>query len=161
MIYQNFTNFLKNRTIELMGLSLIFITLLLSISFLSYSPNDPTFIYGAETNNIKNILGIYGGIVADFLLQSFGLTSFLILITVFSWGLSLIIKKNIYKIKYKIFYLFLYIIFSCLFIYVSYNNSFWLIDNGNSGFVGQIIFNKIIIIFPLLNHDYSVSSFLV
>ena len=161
MIYQNFTNFLKNRTIELMGLSLIFITLLLSISFLSYSPNDPTFIYGAETNNIKNILGIYGGIVADFLLQSFGLTSFLILITVFSWGLSLIIKKNIYKIKYKIFYLFLYIIFSCLFIYVSYNNSFWLIDNGNSGFVGQIIFNKIIIIFPLLNHDYSVFSFLV
>ena len=161
MIYQNFTNFLKNRTIELMGLSLIFITLLLSISFLSYSPNGPTFIYGAETNNIKNILGIYGGIVADFLLQSFGLTSFLILITVFSWGLSLIIKKNIYKIKYKIFYLFLYIIFSCLFIYVSYNNSFWLIDNGNSGFVGQIIFNKIIIIFPLLNHDYSVFSFLV
>jgi len=161
MIYQNFTNFLKNRTIELMGLSLIFITLLLSISFLSYSPNDPTFIYGAETNNIKNILGIYGGIVADFLLQSFGLTSFLILITLFSWGLSLIIKKNIYKIKYKIFYLFLYIIFSCLFIYVSYNNSFWLIDNGISGFVGQIIFNKIITIFPLLNHDYSVFSFLV
>ena len=90
MIYQNFTNFLKNRTIELIGLCLIFIALLLSISFFSYSPNDPTFLYGAENINIKNLLGIYGGIVADFLLQSFGLTSFLILITITSWGINLI-----------------------------------------------------------------------
>ena len=42
MIYKNFTNFLRNRTIELMGLCLIFIALLLAASFFSYSPNDPT-----------------------------------------------------------------------------------------------------------------------
>ena len=161
MIYQNFTNFLKNRTIELLGLSLVFFAVLLSVSFFSYTPNDPTFLYGSETNNIKNLLGLYGGIVADFLLQSFGLTSFLVLITILSWGLNLIIKKKIKKIKYKFFYLFLYIIFSCLFIYSSYNNSFWLIDNGNSGFVGQIIFDEIIIILPFVKHEYSTFFFLV
>ena len=131
MIYQNFTNFLKNRTIELIGLTLILFALLLTLSFFSYSPNDPTLVFGAETKNISNLLGVYGGIVADFLLQSFGLTSFLILLTIISWGLNLIFKKEIKEIKYKIFYLFLYIIFSCLFIYSSFNNSFWLIDNGN------------------------------
>ena len=161
MIYQNFTNFLKNRAIELIGLSLIFIALLLSISFISYSPNDPTFLFSAESTNIKNLLGLYGGIVADFLLQSFGLTSFLVLITIISWGVNLTFKKKLKKIKYKFLYLFLYIIFICLFIYTSYNNSFWLIDNGNSGFVGEIIFNKIENIIPLIKHDYSVFFFLI
>ncbi|MDC0426499.1 DNA translocase FtsK 4TM domain-containing protein [Pelagibacteraceae bacterium] len=161
MIYQNFTNFLKNRTIELMGLCLIFAALLFAVSFFSYSPNDPTFVYGAEVGNINNLLGIYGGIIADFLLQSFGLTSFLILLTIISWGLNLIIKKELKKIKYKFFYLCLYIIFSCLFIYATYNNSFWLIDNGNSGFVGQIIFSKISTLIPIINHEYSVFVFLI
>jgi|TARA_B110000037_G_scaffold220091_1_gene286864 DNA segregation ATPase FtsK/SpoIIIE, S-DNA-T family len=161
MIYQNFTNFLKNRAIELMGLSLIFMAILFSISFFSYSPGDPTFVYGPSSDNINNLLGVYGGIIADFLLQSFGLTSFLILITFVSWGLNLIIKKELKNLKYKIFYLFLYIIFNCLFIYTFYNNSFWLIDNGNSGFVGQIIYIKISNLIPMPQQDYIIFIFLV
>ena len=161
MIYQNFTNFLKNRIIELIGLSLIFTAFLFALSFFSYSPSDPTFVYGEESVNINNLLGIYGGIVADFLLQSFGLTSFLILITLLSWGINLITIKKVNKIKYKLFYLVLYIIFNCLFIYSTYNNSFWLIDNGNSGFVGQIIFDKISSLIPILNYDYIFFVFLI
>ena len=68
MIYKNITNFLKNRTIELIGLTLISVALLLVISFLSYSPSDPSFIYGTENVPINNLLGIYGGLVVDFLL---------------------------------------------------------------------------------------------
>jgi DNA segregation ATPase FtsK/SpoIIIE, S-DNA-T family len=161
MIFQNITNFLKNRTIELIGLILIFSSFLLSASFFSYSPSDPTIVYGSETNDVKNLLGVYGGIISDFLLQSFGLTSFLILITIISWGLNLIIKREIKKIKYKLFYLVLYILFSCLFIYTTFNNSFWLIDNGNSGFVGQIIFGKISSALPLIKHEYSAFVFLI
>jgi len=156
MIYKNFTIFLKNRAIELMGLSLIFIALLLMASFFSYSPNDPTVIYGTEIIKTNNLLGVYGGIVADFLLQSFGLTSFLILITIMSWGINLIAKKKLKKIKFKIFYLFLYILFTCILIYLTYNNSFWLIDNGNSGFVGQILYNKVVNLFPFIRHDYTI-----
>ena len=29
----------------------------------------------------------------------------------------------------------LYLIFGCVLVYITYNQSFWLIDNGNSGFV--------------------------
>ena len=154
MIYKNFTNFLKNRAIELMGLCLVFAALLLIVSFFSYSPNDTTFLYKTDAIKINNLLGIYGGAVADFLLQSLGLTSFLVLATIISWGINLIIKKEIKKIKLKIFYLFLYILFTCILIYITFNNSFWLIDNGNSGFVGQILYNKIINIFPFIKHDY-------
>ncbi len=94
MIYKNITEFLKKRAIELVGLIIISTSFLLALSFLSYSPNDPTFVYGTTDIFINNILGIYGSLVADFLLQSFGLTSFLILITIVSWGFSLIFKKK-------------------------------------------------------------------
>jgi S-DNA-T family DNA segregation ATPase FtsK/SpoIIIE len=155
MIYKNFINFLKNRIIEFIGLILLFIAFLLAVSFFSYSPSDPTFIYGTDSIKINNLLGVYGGVVADFLLQSFGLISFLVLITIVSWGISLIVKKKIKRIKLKIFYMFLYILFSCILIYPTYNNSFWLIDNGNSGFVGDILYNKIVSVLPFVNNDYT------
>ena len=161
MIYRNFTNFLKNRAIELMGLCLIFIVLLLTASFFSYSPSDPTLVYGADTIKVNNLLGVYGSIIADFLLQSLGLTSFLVLTTIGSWGINLIVKKELKKIKFKIFYLLIYISFASILIYTTYNNSFWLIDNGNSGFVGQILYNKITNIFPFINHDYTIFVLIV
>ena len=156
MIYKNITDFLKKRTIELIGLFLIFSALLLSISFFSYSPSDPTFIHGSQNVAINNLLGIYGSLVADFLLQSFGLGSFLFLITITIWGISLIIKKKIHKIQLKIFYLILYLIFICLFIHIIFNNSFWLIDNGNSGFVGQALYDLVLNFLPNINNKYIV-----
>ena len=154
MIYKNIISFLKKRTIELIGLSIISSSLLLAISFFSYSPSDPTFVHGTGDNNINNLLGIYGGLVADFLLQSFGLAAFLIIITFTTWGIALIFQKEIKKILFKFFYLVMYLIFTCIFIYATFNNSFWLIDNGNSGFVGQILYNKISVILPNLNNEY-------
>jgi len=161
MIYKNFTIFLKNRAIELVGLCLVFVALLLAASFYSYSPNDLTFIYETDTTKTNNLLGIYGGMIADFLLQSLGLTTFLILVTLASWGISLIVNKEIKKIKFKILYLFLYILLTCILIYITYNNSFWLIDNGNSGFVGQILYEKIINVLPFIKHNYTVFVLLI
>ena len=154
MIYKNIIDFLKNRSIELIGLFLISIALLLAISFFSYSPNDPTLIHGTELVDINNLLGIYGGLIADFLLQSFGLAAFLFLITITIWGISLIIKKKIEKIQFKFFYLILYLIFTCIFIYTTFNNSFWLIDNGNSGFVGQLLYDWYSKFLPKIYNEY-------
>ena len=87
-IYNNIISFLRKRAIELIGVLLIVSSVLLSISFFTYSPDDPTLIYNSENIPINNLLGIYGGITADFLLQSFGLISFLLLITFTSWGIN-------------------------------------------------------------------------
>ena len=73
------TNFLKKRTFEFVGLLLISLSIGLIISFITYSPSDPSFVYGKENITIKNFFGIYGSNVSDFLLQSFGLVSFLLL----------------------------------------------------------------------------------
>ena len=160
-ILNSVANFLKKRTIELLGLIFISIGVLLSISFISYSPSDPTLVYGSNDLPINNLLGFYGSLIADFLLQSFGLVSFLLLITIISWGINLIIKKSIEKILMKFFYILIYIIFSCVLINITFNNSFWLIDNGNSGFVGQILFDFIFNLFPQIKNEYSIFALLI
>ncbi len=154
------TNFLKKRTFELVGLLLIFIGIALSVSFITYSPNDPSFVYGESNTNIKNFFGIYGSIISDFLLQSFGITSFLILVTMISWGINLFLKKEIRKILFKLFCIVLYIISGCIFIYITFNNSFWLVDNGNSGFVGKVFYNLIYKNFPIVDNQYSALFFI-
>ena len=148
------TNFLKKRTFEFVGLLLISLSIGLIISFITYSPSDPSFVYGKENITIKNFFGIYGSNVSDFLLQSFGLVSFLLLATLFSWGIKLLIKKEIKQVILKLLFVVLYLLFGCSFVYITFNNSFWLIDNGNSGFVGEIAYNYIYKFFPLVNNDY-------
>ena len=155
MIFKNILDFTRKRTIELSGLLLISVALALSVAFFSYSPADPIHILGEDNIKINNLFGIYGGLVADFLLQSFGLSSFLIPVTLTMWGIALVVKKKIPKIILKIFFLVLYLITGCFFVYITINNSFWLISNGNSGFVGQIIFFWVQDYFPdLINNDY-------
>ena len=97
----------------------------------------------------------YLSIIADFFLQSFGLISFLIAISILSWGISLIINKTIQNLLGKIFYTILYINLGCLFIYLTNNNSFWLIDNGNSGFLGEKSFYFLNKFYPILENQLS------
>ena len=148
------TNFLKKRTIELTGLSLVFVGFALCVSFITYSPNDPSFIYGEQNTVIKNFFGLYGSVISDFLLQSFGIVSFLLLVNIISWGLRLIVNKEIKNIIYKLFCVIIYLISGCIFIYITNNNSFWLIDNGNSGFVGQILSSYLIQFLPEIENQY-------
>ena len=159
--FNSVTNFLKKRTFELLGLILILTSVALTIAFTSYSPNDPSFIYGDRNFEIQNLLGIYGSSIADFLLQSFGLTSFLLLLNFLFWGLELIIKKELRRIILKLFLVVCYLILGTVFIYLTFNNSFWLIDNGNSGFVGEITYNFLYDWAPWIENIYSVYSLLL
>jgi len=152
---ESVTNFLKKRTFELLGLILILTGIALAISFATYAPEDPSFIYGDSNIEIKNFFGIYGSSIADFLLQSFGLASFLLLANFLFWGISLLIKKEIKRIILKLFLVILYLTLGSIFIYLTFNNSFWLIDNGNSGFVGEISYNFISNLAPWINNEYS------
>ncbi len=154
------TNFLKKRTFELLGLILILTSIALAISFATYNPDDPSFIYGDSNIEIKNFFGIYGSSSADFLFQSFGLASFLLLANFLFWGISLLIKKEIKRIILKLFLVVAYLTLGSIFIYLTFNNSFWLVDisqttNGNSGFVGEISYNFINNVAPWINNQYS------
>ena len=155
------TNFLKKRTFEFIGLILISTSIGLAIAFTTYSPEDPSFVYGDREFEIKNFFGIYGSSIADFLLQSFGLVSFLILANFLFWGINLIIQKEIKRIILKLFLVVSYLILGTIFIYITFNNSFWLIDNGNSGFVGKIGYEFLSTWFPYIDNTYSAYGLLL
>ncbi|MDC0952232.1 DNA translocase FtsK 4TM domain-containing protein [Pelagibacteraceae bacterium] len=155
------TNFLKKRTFEFIGLILISTSIGLAIAFTTYSPEDPSFVYGDREFEIKNFFGIYGSSIADFLLQSFGLVSFLILANFLFWGINLIIEKEIKRIILKLFLVVSYLVLGTIFIYITFNNSFWLIDNGNSGFVGKIGYDFLSTWFPYIDNTYSAYGLLL
>ena len=78
-----------------------------------------------------------------------------------SWRKNLIISKKIENLLAKSFYLCSSLFFCCLFIYSSFNNSFWLIDNGNSGFVGERSYSFFSSFFPIIESKYFKISFLL
>ena len=147
---------IKNRIIQLLGVSLIFASIFLLISIISYSPSDPNFIYTPENTEIKNVGGFYGSVISDFLLQSFGLISILLVTNFFYWGIKLIAEKIITNLLKKIFYVLIYLIFGTAVLNIFYNDSFWLIDNGNGGFVGQTLKENIYYFTPLIENQYAV-----
>ena len=92
---------IKNRIIELLGVLLVLVSIFLLISIASYFPKDPNFIYTPEDTEIKNIGGFYGSVVSDFLLQSFGLISYLISFTLIFSGINILRTKEFFLYFYN------------------------------------------------------------
>ena len=152
--------FIKNRLIETAGIVLVVVSIFLFLSIASYSPNDPNFIYSPDNADIKNWGGFAGSVISDFLLQSIGLISFFIIINFLNWGLEIVKNKKISKFISKIFFTLAYIIFGTTFINIFSNESFWLIDNGNGGFVGRLIKENFYLITSSVENQYVVFSLL-
>ncbi len=129
--------FCINRLAELVGVSVILVSIFIFISLVTYSPEDPNFIFPDNTP-IKNLMGSKGSFLSDLLFQSFGLVSLLIPFTFFFTGLGIAISKKFLLIIENLFFLILYILLASLFFSVFYENSYWLIINGNNGFLGNL-----------------------
>ena len=115
-ILTKINNFIKKRLIELCGILLSLLSLFVLASIITYSPDDPNFIYSSESTQIKNIGGFYGSVISDFLLQSIGLISILFAINFFYWGLKVISTKIINNFITKTFFLIIFIIFGSVFV---------------------------------------------
>ena len=142
MNLKNFANktvdFIADRLKELIGLTLSIISVLIAISLLSYSPEDPNFIY-SENIEIKNILGFQGSFASDLLFQSLGLISILLCLTIFFTGINVIRYKKILLIIENLFFSLIYLISGSFFFSIFYPDSFWLTFNGNGGFIGNLL----------------------
>ena len=101
-LVDNTTSFLFKRLSELIGLATLCLSILLLVSLISYSPEDPNFIF-PENAEIKNLLGAKGSYASDILFQSIGLISLLVPISFFLISLSVIIDKKILHIVESLF----------------------------------------------------------
>jgi S-DNA-T family DNA segregation ATPase FtsK/SpoIIIE len=134
----NAINFSINRFIEILGITILVAGILLLASLITFSPNDPNFIF-PNTTEIENILGFHGSFTADIFFQSFGLITLLIPFSLIVSGVNIIINKKIFSIIESIFYTILYSSLGSLFFSFFYPTAFDLYVNGNGGFVGKYL----------------------
>ena len=124
-LVNNALNFSINRFIEIFGIGIVIIASLLLISLISFSPNDPNFIFPAGTQ-INNLLGYRGSFSADFFLQSFGLISLLIPFSSIFTGINIFLSKKISLSIESLFFTILYLLSGSLFFTTYYPNTFEL-----------------------------------
>tara|TARA_A100001011_G_scaffold400280_1_gene513793 strand:+ start:35 stop:2158 length:2124 start_codon:yes stop_codon:yes gene_type:complete len=129
-----------HRLIEAFGIIIICFGILLFIALISYSPEDPNFIFPKNTE-IKNLLGFQGSYVSDLFLQSIGLISYLVSFTFIFTGINIFRSKDFFLIVENVFFLILYSIFGSLFFSFFYKSAFSLYINGNGGFIGNYLNN--------------------
>jgi len=134
----NAINFSINRVIEILGVSILIAGLLLLVSLITFSPDDPNFIFPDNTQ-IKNILGFRGSFTADIFFQSFGAISLLIPFSFIVSGVNIILNKKIFLIIESVFYTIFYSLLGSLFFSLFYPLAFKLYINGNGGFVGKYL----------------------
>ncbi len=143
-------DFTLKRLAETVGLLLVIISILLFLSLISYSPEDPNFIF-PENTEINNILGLKGSFTSDIFYQSIGLISILVPFTIFFTGINIFRNKSFLKIIENIFFIIIYSILGSLFFSIFHEKSFWLTINGNNGFVGNLFEDSFLIKLIFLN----------
>ena len=157
ILANNAINFCINRIIEIFGATILIMGILLLASLITYSPDDPNFIFPSDTD-IKNILGFHGSFSADIFFQSFGVISLLIPFSLIMSGINIILNKNIFLIIESIFYTTTYTLLGSLFFSFFYPTAFKLYINGNGGFVGRYLettfFKSIININPQISYYF-------
>ena len=129
-------NFAIKRLAEIFGIIVFLVGTMLLISLITYSPDDPNFIFPKNTE-IKNLLGFQGSFASDLFFQSVGLISYLISITYIITGINIFRIKDFFLIIENTFFTILYCIFGTLFLTHFYSDFFTLYFNGNGGFVGN------------------------
>jgi len=150
-------DFTLKRLIEFIGILILFFAILVFLALISYSPNDPNFIY-PKNQEINNILGINGSIAADFLLQSIGLICYFLPVTLIFLSTTIIYQKNLIQIVNSFFYMICYSIIGTIFLAQFYEEAFFLIINGNGGFVGSYLYNGIF--FEIANLNVEITYYL-
>ena len=143
--------FIFNRLIEIFAIGLFLLAILLSLAVVTYTPDDPNFIF-SEGKQVKNLLGINGSIISDFFFQSVGLISYFIPITIIFSAINIFFKKTPSIIVNNIFLVVCYSLIGTFFLSVFLTSPYFLYINGNGGFVGNFLNESVFLKLEFLNN---------
>ena len=145
-------NFAIKRLAEIFGILVFLAGAMLFLALITYSPNDPNFIFPQNTK-IENLMGFYGSFVSDLLFQSVGLIAYLISFTFLFTGINILKTKDFFLFIENNFFTILYLIFGTLFFAYYYSDTYALYVNGTSGFVGEYLNQTFLKSFILINEN--------
>ena len=137
-IPQSVRLFFKNRFLELAGVCLLILIAIITIALSTWSITDPSW-NNAVSSSPKNWLGFPGAIVADQLIQSFGLAVLFLIGIPVVWAMNLFSHQITQKpIKRAAFFL-LTIVLGAATLSLLPNPSSWALGSGMGGSVGDSI----------------------
>jgi len=131
-------NFTIRRLAEIFGVLISLAGGVLLLALITYSPNDPNFIFPNNTK-IENLMGFHGSFVSDLLFQSVGLMAYMIPFTLLITGINILKTKDFFLIIENNFFTILYLISGTLFFVHYYSDTYSIYVNGISGFVGKYL----------------------
>ena len=145
-------NFTIKRLAEIFGLLISIDGGMLLLALITYSPNDPNFIF-PENTKIENLMGFQGSFISDLFFQSVGLMAYLIPFTLLITGINILKTKDFFLVIENNFFTILYLISGTLFFIHYYSNTYSVFINGTSGFVGQYLNQTFLTSFVLINES--------
>jgi S-DNA-T family DNA segregation ATPase FtsK/SpoIIIE len=131
-------DFVIKRLAEIFGILISLTGAMLFFALITYSPNDPNFIFPLNTK-IENLMGFQGSFISDLFFQSVGLIAYLIPFTFIITGINIFRSKDFFLFIENNFFTILYLLFGTLFFGYYYSDTYSLYINGNSGFVGEYL----------------------
>ena len=108
-------NFAIKRLAEIFGFLISLTGVMLFLALITYSPNDPNFIFPQNTK-IENLMGFHGSFISDLLFQSVGLIAYLIPFTLLITGVNIFKSKDFFLFIENNFFTILYLIFGSFFL---------------------------------------------
>ena len=112
--------FTIKKLIEISSILVSVFGVLLFIALISYSPNDPNFVF-PENTVISNLFGFQGSYTSDLFFQSVGFISYLVPLTYILTGVNIFRSKKILLLIENSFFIVLYSLVGSIFFNFYYN----------------------------------------
>jgi S-DNA-T family DNA segregation ATPase FtsK/SpoIIIE len=136
---KSFTDLAVRRIKEFVGITLVLVGFTFVISILSYHPSDPS-LNSSTGGPVRNMLGLTGSYLADFLLQIFGIAALLPSLIFSAWGWRFLNKKAIRFIWFRILALITGLLLVSIAFSIVTPPEAWPLRSGIGGVAGQTLF---------------------
>ena len=129
---------LKRRCFESAGLLLFLGASLITLALFSYQPSDPSW-NTASDGAVQNLLGPFGAILSDIVLQAVGLSSVMVLAALMAWGWRLFKKEHVSHLWLRLLMAVSGLLLTAIFLSLFQQPENWPLSAGLGGAVGMVL----------------------
>jgi S-DNA-T family DNA segregation ATPase FtsK/SpoIIIE len=129
---------LQRRLREATGLALVSLAMVVALALATWSVQDPSLSHATDAP-VHNLLGMPGAIVADLLMQLFGLGSLALLLPIAVWGYRLLGHRPLNRERLRIVVWLVGAVLSAAFASCLPRSPHWPLPSGLGGVIGDAI----------------------
>jgi len=129
---------LQRRLREVSGLALISLAMVAALALATWSVQDPSLSHATDAP-VHNLLGKPGAIIADLLMQLFGLGALALLLPIAVWGYRLLGHRALSRERLRIFVWLVGAVLSAAFASCLPRSAHWPLPSGLGGVIGDAI----------------------